>query len=519
MENKKHKIESNKSFSKSLVWNLNKSYYQSAGLDAWTTDGVPHQLTSNAMVGKTYAFLIFAYLKDLCTQGFTDKTIYILEMGAGHGRLAYHIMIHLKRLISSSKLNIPPYCYIISDIAESNLQFFSTHRQFQPFIEEGIMDICYFDGTLSTSLSLRHSDKTIAPGSLDQPLIAIGNYFFDSLPNDLFKVDSPKIEEMHVSLSSSKDPKQMNEHALLKNIELEFSAYSLESGKYPEPKLNALLENYRKKLHHTHVYLPTAGFYCIENLKKLSRSGLMIIALDKGYHKMHELENAGDPEIIKHASFSIWVNFHALDQLFKDKGSSSFFPKTSPESVYLACFNYSKSGVYPSELSASYSQLVEDFGPSDFNILKKFSYQYINSMSIFDIISMLRLSAYDSEYFQNLLPRIKQVYKEITVNERNSLVETLMQIWKAYFNIGEDFDVAFEIAGILYDLGTYENALELFTYSNKFHGPKADVYYNMILCCYQLRKDSLFNSILKEAKKTFPGNESFIYLEKLDMKA
>jgi len=98
MSEQTYLLESAKPFGESMIWQLNREYYLEKGPEAWRTQKVPHQLTSNSMVGMTYAELIFAVMKDLAHEGKTDERLYILELGAGHGRLAYHIIIHLQRL-------------------------------------------------------------------------------------------------------------------------------------------------------------------------------------------------------------------------------------------------------------------------------------------------------------------------------------------------------------------------------------------------------------------------------------
>jgi SAM-dependent MidA family methyltransferase len=86
-----------KPFHDSMIWQLNRDYYQDIGIDAWSSGEVPHNITSNSFVGKTYAALIFAMLKDLARKEKLD-TVYILELGTGHGRLAFHVLKHLEKM-------------------------------------------------------------------------------------------------------------------------------------------------------------------------------------------------------------------------------------------------------------------------------------------------------------------------------------------------------------------------------------------------------------------------------------
>ena len=133
MSDKLYSIESSTRFSESILWQLNRDYYQSVGIDAWSKGEVPHQITSNSLVGKTYAELILGFLCDLSDQGSTDEKVYILELGAGHGRLAFHILKHLEKLVSLTDQVLPPYCFVISDIGEKNLSFFRDHPQLKTY--------------------------------------------------------------------------------------------------------------------------------------------------------------------------------------------------------------------------------------------------------------------------------------------------------------------------------------------------------------------------------------------------
>lgn len=87
-----YEIEAAQKFSESKIWQFNRDYYIQKGLSAFSEDHVPHHLTSNSLIGKTYAELIFGFLQDLASNGYPSETVYILELGAGHGRLAFLVL-------------------------------------------------------------------------------------------------------------------------------------------------------------------------------------------------------------------------------------------------------------------------------------------------------------------------------------------------------------------------------------------------------------------------------------------
>ncbi|MFK7905079.1 MAG: tetratricopeptide repeat protein, partial [Chitinophagales bacterium] len=194
------------------------------------------------------------------------------------------------------------------------------------------------------------------------------------------------------------------------------------------------------------------------------------------------------------------------------------FPKFSTFALQLGCLLFLPENETYTETEAAYERVVNGYGPDDFNNYKKFVYNHINTMAIPDLVGVLRLSAYDSTMFQHVLPRIKQLASTVTFNERKRLGQTMHQTWDMYFTLNESTDIAFEIGGIFYQLGFYEDALTYFEHSKNLFGDTADVFYNKALCYYQLRKDDLFVKTLKEAKFHFPS-VNFGQLDKLNLGA
>jgi len=517
MSDKLFEIESEKPFSESMIWQLNRDFYNREGINAWSSGGVPHHLTSNSMVGKTYAELIFGFLKDLALKGQIKERVYILELGAGHGRLAFHILKHLERLEENANLKLPPFCYILSDIVEKNLTFFEEHTQFQPYFEKGNLEVAYFDAVESEELVLRKANKTIQPKDLNQPLLAVANYFFDSIPTDVFHFQNTNASSCSVSIQSKVDPALQK--PILNDLELTMHRTLLVNPHYENSDLNEILESYRQSVFNTFLFFPKTGLNCIENLRNLSNKGLLLLSMDKGFHEIHDLENVKEPDMVSHGSFSFWVNFHALGAYCEQKGGTALFPTYSNYHLELACLMFLPDAESYNETRSAYQRFVDDFGPDDFTGMKKFTYKHIANMELRELIGVLRMSAYDSAMFINVLPRLKQVYGRITFNDRTRLAQTMDQTWNMYFSLNESEDLAFEIGGMLYALGYYQKALGYFEHSVVNYGETKDEFYNRALCYYQLRKDSQFLATVKAAKLAFPGYEKFDHLDKLDLGA
>jgi tetratricopeptide (TPR) repeat protein len=231
------------------------------------------------------------------------------------------------------------------------------------------------------------------------------------------------------------------------------------------------------------------------------------------------LENRAEPEIITHGSFSIWVNFHALSAFFNRQGGLSLFPTQPTFFMELGTWLLVPDSKEYLETQAAFRRFVINYSPDDTEALKKIIYRNINKINLQELIAMIRLNSFDSVFFTNILPRLKQLSQRITFRERSSLAIVMKEVENMYFSLHESFDLNYEIGGIFYDLGFYREALHSFQSSLEQFGPKPDTFYNKALCYYQLREDALFLEMRKKAGLAFPDYEKLIHLDKLDLNA
>jgi len=518
METKSKILESNVPFGKSLIWELNRSYYKEVGLSAWSDGVVPHNMTSNTFVGKTYAALILGFLKDLSKNAQFDEKVYIAELGSGHGRLAFHILKHLDTMIELEPMDLPVYCYVLTDIVESNLDFFSDHHQLQTYYEKGNLDVAFYDGVESNIMELRKAKITLSKGSLKYPLIVLANYFFDSIPTEIYAIHNGCISIGDLTIESNFNIGEVPIKTLLKGLKTTFNYSAIKEDQLTSAIKN-LLEYYQKSLKETYLLIPSQSIRCLENLKHFSENGLMLLSIDKGFSELKDLENQPEPELVTHGSFSLYVNFHAMQKYVEQNKGKSLFASFSDYSLQLACFLMVPDADSYKETFLAYDHYVNDFGPDDFNGMKKMLRRIGQELNLRELITAIRMSYYDSNLFIELLPYIKKQSQQLTIEERKRLGETLHKIGNTYFDIKEPVDTLIEIGGLFYDLGFYKEALSYFEKIDHQSIAISNVYYNKALCFYQLRMDSEFTSTLEYAKLTFPNNENFAYLETLDLNA
>ncbi len=357
-------LEKQQPFSQSLIWQLQRDYFSEVGIDAWSSGVVPHYITSNPVVGKTYAELVLAFLRDLSLQGKHQETVYLLELGAGHGRLCYHFFKHFEKYYQQSAIALPPFCYILSDFTESNLEFWQNHPRLQPYLSKGWLDFALFDAENSSELFLQSAHITIQTQTLSQPLIVIANYFFDTIPQELFWVENQNISHCLLSLATESDPSELDTAQLINALKLR---YDYEEAKLPiyaqESILNDLLETYCQELDCTHLLFPHIGIRCLERLRQLSRSGLVVLSADKGEHHKSNLEGYRAPTLATHGSFSLNVNYHAFSQYCIRQGGLALFPRHQQMSIDLGCLLFLADVSTYRETINAYERFVNDYGP------------------------------------------------------------------------------------------------------------------------------------------------------------
>lgn len=162
-------------FSEAPIWDIQRNYYEEKGMRAWNNDQVPQYITSNPMIASAYAEMLFGFLLDRGHKGQCSEPVFIVELGAGAGRFAYHVLQELRQLIAYAGVTLPPFRYIMTDLAERNVTAWKKHPALQSYVAEGLLDFARFDAVHDTTLNLMVSGTTISEGDLKQPLILIAN--------------------------------------------------------------------------------------------------------------------------------------------------------------------------------------------------------------------------------------------------------------------------------------------------------------------------------------------------------
>src|ERR1043165_5879142 len=103
--------------SRQVLWRLQRSYFERRGVAAWADGDVPHRVTSSPWLARAYSRVIAGFLHDWHAALDRSQPVYVVELGAGAGRFAFH----LRRALDELGEHGARICYAMTDLAEANL--------------------------------------------------------------------------------------------------------------------------------------------------------------------------------------------------------------------------------------------------------------------------------------------------------------------------------------------------------------------------------------------------------------
>jgi len=504
-----YKLEDGVPLRQSVLWNLQHKYYAEQGAEAWRNGQVPHYATSNPTVANSYAEIILAFRRDYILQSQLLESnlspITICELGAGSGRLAYHIISLLDQ--AGLDANHPTFRYVLTDFSESNLDAWRQQPKFQALFERGVLDLALLDVSNTERLELQASGKIIAAGSLETPLIVIANYLFDSIPQDLYYFDRGQTRRCMISLATNLDPKTTATSELVASLQAQYSVHPIPEILSEENAQQKILAEYRKNLSDTYLLFPSVALDCVERLKSFSKSGMLLLTADKGDHSLSDLQGQQQPALVKHGSFSYTVNYHAFAMFCTMNGGVALFPQGAKAGVSFGSLIMTDSADSYRETRSAYQRTVINAGPADFNTLARFLRHNMDEMTAEEVLSFIRLSHYDAHQLLRFLPRLADLTDSTSQATRSAAIEVIYKVWKMYLPLGETTDLANQIGRLLYELDEYKHALFFFSRSVELYGDNSITLYSMAACHYRLEEYEPAGTLLCIILQTDPEHE------------
>ena len=485
-----------------MIWRLQRQGYQVKGIDSWRQGAIPFYITTNPYIATQYAKTVLAYLRDCAalasgeTGGLkgldTSEPVYIVELGAGPGRFGFYFLKQFEKLHRQSRLRHIPFTYVMTDFADSNVDYWRQHSHLKPFVDAGLLDFAHFDVETSDALDLVVSGRRLEAGSLRNPLVVIANYVFDSVPHDLFSIQGGVLSERLSTLLSTpvEDPSAPSD--VLSNLQASYESAPLSGPPYADdPHFNTILDEYAHRLGTTEILFPILTLRCLNRLRRIAAGDrLLLVSADKGYSREEDLLALSEPYMASHgAVFSMMVNFHAMGRHFELGGGVAFHPTRRHSSINISAFASGYSADELVETRGAYDDALDALSPDDFFVmvttLRENTSEQLQPETA---LALVRLSQWDVEVLLRNLPSFLDNMDRMPPYFREELAWTVNQVWEMYYPIGEEWDAASYFSMLLHSMGYYTDALAYLERSLELYGPYVTTYHNMALCYAAMRQ-------------------------------
>lgn len=435
------------------LWRAQRRFFVERGPGAFERGLVPQYVTSNSFVAFAYARLLLAYERDARASGWLapGAPLTVVELGAGTGRLAHHLLRGVDALGGAGRLR-----YVLTDVSEGTLAGWERHPRLAPRLAAGALDLATFDAERDDRLVLRRAGVALEPGGLAGPLVVVANYVLDGLPQDAFRFGPEgQVEELLVASEAHGDD--------LASARLELAAAPAGPAPYGDPEWDALVRGYAGRFARpAAVTLPIAALACLRRLAALPAGGrLALLAADRGDHRLEALGDPRDLDLARHGSVSMRVNFHALGAWVAARGGRAFVSDAGPEHLDVGLYALG-AGALP-ETARTFREAVAGFGPDDFYTLKRALVARAGALTLPEALAALRLSGWDPDLFRDLAPALLRGAPDATPGQARDLERAAGSIWDGRFPPLDDAtaegDLALDLALVLHAAGRDEAAL------------------------------------------------------------
>lgn len=425
--------------------------------------------------------------------------------------------------------------YVMTDFTEQNFNFWKTHPALASFVKRGIVDFAIFDAAKDTELHLYSSKDVIRPNQLKNPMCIIANYLFDTLHHDLFQVEHGMLKEGLISVGSKKahEPDPLDPD-IIKRLSNLYKYEQIDESFYGEgnPHLNNILkwyhEYYDPASSGATLLVPIGALSAIERLSQLSSNRLIVLSGDKGNSNPDHFRGVSDPHIAVHGSFSVMVNYHAIGIYFASRGGFALHSPQEEASLKVSVFvlpgkaassngadqeTGSMAELYGEDLdrvceersrafpnvTVAFEDEIVAFGPNDFFVMQKSIKEDTKSPSLKAVLALMKLSCWDPDVFYKFRDVLLDHSPACPPKLKKDVRHGIPLVWKNYYALDKEKDIAFEIGRLYYGIHDYDSALAFYTRSTHEMGKHHVTSHNMGLCHYSKRQLDLAATCFEEA--------------------
>lgn len=475
-------LEAPTRLSQSVLWDLSRGFYLLKGPRAWAEAVVPSAVSTHPRVARAYAHLVVAFLRDCVRAGVPldlEAPVYVVELGTGPGRLGYRLARALRSL-EGHMAGLPRPMVVATDLAEGNLEFVQNHPFNRMLVEERRMDFARYDAERDEVVRLREAGVTLGPGPVENPVVVVANYIFDSLRADAYKIEDGQAFEVRVAAYQAGE--DAPDPARLEGFDVERSEHLAQGPQYPEdPLLDELLDEYRHGLDHSGVFLPIGPIEVMRRLSAMSGGPMLLLHGDKTHRTLDEMRGQSVAGLVKHGSFSITVNGHALQRTAERLGGFALH-SSGPDTVFTHSIFVTGAG--PGQLpetTLAFEAHVEDFGPREAQRMA-WALSRRAAPDAETALLQVRMSGYDPWLFRDSFPVLFEAMaggSYLWTAEMDHLVD---RVAAQVYPLRPGDGICLAVARAYQAVGRLRQALRWFRNALAFDPPTAEVYHYLGLC-------------------------------------
>ncbi|HBL31065.1 MAG TPA: hypothetical protein DD490_29910 [Acidobacteria bacterium] len=476
-------------FSRCGIWRSHREFFVAEGISAWN-GRVPFYVTSNPYLAHAYATIIVRFLQDRrAAGGPVEGPALVLELGAGTGAFSYQVLRCLVELTGAVPDLAADLCYVMSDISERNLDFWSSHPAFAPFLEQGLLDFAFFDVESSGRLDLRVSQRVVErrPGQPAPPLVVIANYVFDAVPPDFFRLEDGRLSEVLVPESLTLPP---NEEA---NASFEITRidgsrwHGVAEPRYAPESVDRVLRDCAASQIEGGFLFPAAALGCLARLRETIAHEILLLVADKGILAPASIPEASRLTLGLHGGCaSSLLDFYALECFARSQGGDAYTCQT--EGIVTAAYSLGAEFSELPETRLALAQFLGVFNPGYLYDVVHYFQASKPGARLETLIALLELTLWDpyvvDQFFDVLLASLPYAGSYGI----GKLSENLHRVADNFFYLPSAPDTFFQLGVLLQEMQHHDEALRAYEASLSWFGEVAGTLYRMGQCCHALRR-------------------------------
>lgn len=487
-------LEQNKRLSDSMIWKMLEDFYDKASISAWNQ--IPFYPTSNPFIAETYAEMILAFLKDYAEHLDQSEPLYVLELACGSGCFSFYLLKELsKKLSYFSSLSKIQLKYVMTDFTENNVRSWESNPKLQPFIGSGLLEFAVFRPETDTKINLRLSARELAPGSLNNPLITIANYFFDSIRQDAFQIQSGQLMEAQHSFYQNTEIDNGSTSLSFSQLQKSENYVNANVDYYPDPELNEILRQYLSEYKDASILFPIGAFQCLRNISRLSKGKMVLLSSDKGFTDKAYMQGRHEQAFIAHHGiFSYSVNYDAIRRYCENRGGLSLCTTDDNLSVATtANFMVPRDQCRLEESTFYFQEKVSKQNISNYlYFLQDFIVQVDSSKKneiLRASLAYIQLCNFDPIAYCLTARLMQGALETSSTTQQERLLQVIIpHVRDNFYSLQQQFDVFYWIGRTYYGLNYILEAMQAFKESIAVFGQtSSSLYY--LAACHEIRQE------------------------------